>query len=124
MNAAAQVLAVLQGLTLIGVGTLEAFFYKNPRFYGMFLIKPDEMKAVRLWVVNVGVENILVGLACILGVILLPIEETVGRTLIFAVCALHIVMGPVLVITDRRLWKSGIAEAGLPILVIVVALAF
>jgi hypothetical protein len=33
-------------------------------------------------------------------------------------------MGPVLVITDRRLWKSGIAEAGLPLLVIIVALAF
>ena len=124
MNAAAQVLAVLQGLTLIGVGTLEAFFYTNPRFYGMFLIKPEEMKAVRLWTVNVGVENILVGLACLLGVILLPIDETVGRTLIFAVCALHLIMGPVLVITDRRLWKSGIAEAGLPLLVIITALAF
>ena len=124
MNAVAQVLAVLQGLTLIGVGTLEAFFYRNQRFHGIFLIQPNEMKAVRLWVVNVGIENILVGLACILGVILLPVDETVGRTLVFAVCALHLIMGPVLVITDRRLWKSGIAEAGLPLLVIIVALAF
>jgi uncharacterized membrane protein len=124
MNAVAQVLAVLQALTLIGVGALEAFFYRNQRFYGIFLIKPEDYQAVRLWVVNVGVENILVGLGCLLGVILLPVDETVGRTLILAVSTLHLVMGPTLAITEPKLWRGAVAEGGLGLLVIVTALAF
>lgn len=124
MNAVAQVLAVLLGLTLISVGVLEAFFYRNQRLHGIFLIDPAEYKAVRLWVVNVGVENILVGLACLLGVILLPVNETVGRTLVLAVSVLHLIMGPTLAITEPRLWKSSIAEGGLALLVIVAVLVF
>jgi uncharacterized membrane protein len=61
MNLIAQILAVLVGVMLIGVGVLEVFFYRDQRFSKIFLIKPQDVDAVRLWTVNVGFYNILMG---------------------------------------------------------------
>ncbi len=49
MGTVAQVLAVITGIVLIVVGLLEAFRYKDQRLYPLFLIKPEDTAAVRLW---------------------------------------------------------------------------
>ena len=119
MNKVAQVLAVLEALTLIAVGVLEAFFHRSPELYGIFLIEPEEYDAVRLWTVNVGFYNLLMGLALIVGVVLVNRSHVVaGRAIVLTISAMHVVLGIVLVITEPQLWLNGVGEAGLAIGVI------
>lgn len=123
MNAVAQVLAVLVGVLVISVGVLEAFFYRDQRFYSMFLIRPEDQRAVRLWVVNQGFYNMVLGAGAILGVILLQTTDPlIGRTLIFYVCAANVILGIVLVVSNRKLWRGSIGQSGLPLATIIVAL--
>ena len=125
MNAVAQVLAVVEGLVLIAVGMLEAFQYRNPRWYRMFLIDPRDYAAVRLWTVNVGFYNAVMGVGLLVGVVLLWVgDPVVGRTLVYFICAAHVVLGAVLAISEPRLRSSAILQSGLPLLVIVVGFAF
>ena len=120
MNKVAQVLAALEALTLIAVGVLEAFFYRSPELYGIFLIEPGDYDAVRLWTVNVGFYNMLMGLALIVGVVLREPIAGRGRPRDRAhhLSAMHVVLGIVLVITEPALWLNGVGEAGLAIAVI------
>ncbi|WP_411720608.1 DUF1304 family protein [Mycetocola sp.] len=125
MNAVAQVLAVLVGITLIAVGVLEAFFYRDQRFHSLFLIKPQDAAAVRLWTMNVGFYNMVFGLAILVGVVILNVgDSTVGRTLVYMVCASHVILGIVLAFVEPKLWRNAVGQALLPSLVIVVALLF
>jgi uncharacterized membrane protein len=125
MNAVAQVLAVIEGITLIGVGVLEAFFYRNQRFHSIFLIKPQDAAAVRLWTMNVGFYNMVFGLAILVGVVTLNVGDlTVGRTLVYMVCVSHVILGIVLAFVEPRLWRNAVGQAVLPLLVILVALLF
>jgi putative membrane protein len=125
VNAVGLVLSVLVGLMLIAVGVLESFFYRDQRFRSIFLIRPADYDAVRLWVVNVGVYNMLMGLTCLLGVLIVNVgDQTVGRTLILAVCAMHVVLGITLLVTQRDLWRNAVGETILPLAVIVAALAW
>jgi putative membrane protein len=115
MNGLATVLALLQALTLVVVGVLEAFRYRDERWYSIFLIRPQDQEAVRLWVVNVGFYNILMGLACVVGVWLARWgdQEEAGRAIVIALSAMHVVLGIVLLVTERRLWRNSAGEAGL-----------
>ncbi|WP_210480217.1 DUF1304 family protein [Naasia sp. SYSU D00948] len=123
MNVVAQILAVLLGLTGIGVGILESFFYRHPRLFPIFRIRPEDRRAVRLWVVNQGFYNMVFGLGSILGVILVNTGEVVvGRTLVLFVAACHIVLGIVLGVSEPKLWRSAAGQAGLPVLVIAATL--
>jgi putative membrane protein len=125
VNAVAQVLSVLVGLTLIAVGVLETFFYRRRRLHPIFLIRPADYDAVRMWVRNVGVYNMLMGLACPLGVLIVNVADpTVGRTLVLAVCAMHVVLGLTLYLTERRLWVSALGESLPPLAVIVLIVAW
>ena len=123
MNVVAQVLAVLVGVILIVVGVLEAFFYRNPRFYSIFLIRPEDASAVRLWVTNLGFYNIIFGLACLAGVVLLNADQAdAGRALVFMVCISHVVLASVLAIVEPTLWRNSLYEGVLPLLVLAAAL--
>ena len=125
MNVIAQGLAVLEGLTLIVVGVLEAFFYRNQRFHSIFLIEPKDTAAVRLWTMNVGFYNMVFGLAILIGVVLLNVgDPTAGRTLVYLVCASHVVLGIVLAILEPRLWRNAVGQTSLPLLILVLALLF
>lgn len=120
MNAVAQVLAALLGIVLIGVGSLEAFQYRNQRWYSMFRIRADEADAVRLWVVNLGFYNIVYGLGAIAGVVLtLTGLVAAGKGIVIFVCISHIVLAIVLLVVDRSLWRNSVYEAILPIAVLV-----
>ncbi len=123
MNIVAQVLAVLLGVMLIGVGILESFFYRHPRLYPLFRIRPEDRRAVRLWAVNQGFYNMTFGVGSILGVVLVNAGQVVpGRTLVLFVAACHIVLGIVLGVSEPKLWRSAVGQAGVPVLVIVVTL--
>ncbi|MGR0218347.1 DUF1304 family protein [Agromyces sp. ZXT2-6] len=120
MNTVAQVLAALMALTLIVVGVLETFFFRSPELYPIFLIEPGEYDAVALWTRNVGVYNILMGIAIVVGIVLVRRGQVAaGRALVLAFSAMHVVLGITLVITAPELWLSGLSEAGLALAVVI-----
>lgn len=124
MGTLEQVLAVITGVILISVGLLEAFRYKDQRLYPIFLIKPEDTAAVRLWTVNVGFHNMVWGLFGIAGVVLVNAGEvTVGRTIVTMMCIAHVIEGIVLIISERRLWLSGIGQAFLPAVILLLMFA-
>ena len=119
MNKVAQVLAVLEALTLIAVGVLESFFLRSSELYPIFLIEPDEYEAVALWTRNVGVYNMLMGVAIIVALVLVHrAQVAAGRAIILTICAMHLVLGVSLVITAPELWLSAVFEFGLALAVI------
>ncbi|MFE5670459.1 DUF1304 family protein [Agromyces sp. NPDC056523] len=119
MNPVAQVLAALEALTLIAVGVLETFFFRSPELYPIFLIEPDEHEAVALWTRNVGVYNMLMGLAIVVALVLVHrAQAAAGRAIILTICAMHLVLGISLVVTAAELWLSAIFELGLALAVI------
>ena len=119
MNKVAQVLAVLEALTLIAVGVLESFFFRSPELYAIFLIEPDEYDAVALWTRNVGVYNMLMGVAIIVALVLVHrAQVAAGRAIILTISAMHVVLGVSLVITAPELWLSAVFEFGLALAVI------
>jgi uncharacterized membrane protein len=124
MNAVAQILAVLLGLLLIGVGILESFFSRNPRLYPIFRIRPEDRRAVRLWTLNQGFYNMVYGVGAIVGVILVNAgQETVGRTLVLFTAVSHVVLEIVLVVSEPKLWRGAVGQAGVAALVLVATLA-
>src|SRR5512134_1435858 len=111
MNRAAQVLAALEALTLIVIGVLESFFYRTPELYAIFLIEPDEYDAVALWTRNVGVYNMLMGAAIIVGVVLVHrAQVAAGRAIVLTISAMHLVLGVSLVVSAPELWLSAVFE--------------
>lgn len=119
MNPVAQVLAALEALTLITVGVLETFFFRSPELYPIFLIESDEYEAVALWTRNVGVYNMLMGLAIVVALVLVHrAQVAAGRAIILTICATHLVLGVSLVVTAPELWLSAVFEFGLALAVI------
>lgn len=119
MKPVAQVLAALEALTLITVGVLESFFYRSPELYAIFLIEPEEYDAVALWTRNVGVYNMLMGLAIVVALVLVHRSQAVaGRAIILTISAMHLVLGVSLVVTAPELWLSAVFEFGLALAVI------
>jgi len=123
MNLATQIAAVFMGVTLMTVFVLESFFYRRPELHSIFLIEPGQEATVRLWVVNQGFYNSFFGVAAIAGVVLARVgQEDIGTTLVVFTSVSMIISGMVLLVTERRLWRSSIAQA-LPPTVALAALA-
>jgi putative membrane protein len=123
VNAVAQVLAVLDGILLIGVGIVESFFYRDRRFYPFFRIREEDQAAVRVWAVNQGFYNMVFGVGLLLGVVLVNTGAgTAGRTLVLFAAACHVVLGIVLIVSEPRLWRGGVAQSGLAALVLIATL--
>jgi putative membrane protein len=121
MSALAQVLAVVISLVLIVMWVLEAFFHDRPALYPILLISPGDVPAVRMWAVNVGFYNLCFGLVGLVGVALLHVgDPVVGRALVLVLCATQVVLGAVLYVSERRLWRSALGQ-GIPPLVALVA---
>ena len=119
MSTVIQVLALITGITLITVGLLEAFRYTDQRLHPIFLIRPEDTSAVRLWTINVGFYNIVWGLFGISGVVLANAGQvTVGRTIVAMMSIAHAILGVVLIISEPRLWISGIGQAFLPAVIL------
>lgn len=114
MNTLAQTLAGLMALVLIVMWVLEAFFYRARALYPIFLIEPDEVKAVRMWAINVGYYNLCYGVGILTGLWLVNFGNVdAGRVLVIFCLASHVLLGLVLVVTTPKLWLSSVGESGL-----------
>ena len=123
MTGLIQVLGVIFGILLILVGILESFFFRDQHFHRLFLIKPEDTDAVRMWTFNLGFYNTIWGVGAIAGaVMLMGAEPTAGRALLLFTCLGHVFLGIILVLSERRLWASAIAEALLPAVIAVLLL--
>lgn len=121
MSTTAQVLAVVIGVTLVVVFVMEAFLYRHPKLYPLFLVKPDDFDAVRMWTVNMGFYNLTTAIALFAGVALVRTDYVAqGEALIVFTAAQHVFMAVVLVASQRKLWLNSIME-GLPAAVLLVA---
>jgi putative membrane protein len=115
MNLVTQIAALFMGLSLVVVFVLESFLYRRQALHPIFLIEPGEEAAVRLWVVNQGFYNFFFGVAAIGGVTIARLgEETVGTTLVVFTSVSMVISGMVLLVTERRLWRSSILQASPP----------
>ena len=115
MTGLIQVVGVIFGVLLILVGILESFFFRDQRLHPLFLIEPEDTDAVRLWTFNLGFYNMIWGVGAIIGAIILAgPEPAAGRTLLLFTCLGHGLLGIILVLSERRLWASAVAEALLP----------
>ncbi len=124
MNGVAQVLAVLVGVTLVVMFVLEVFFHGRRALYPIFLIRPADVPAVRMWAVNVGCYNLCYGIGALVGVAMLQWGDVdVGRALVLFTCASHVFLGLVLFLSERRLWLSALGESLPALAVVVLALA-
>jgi putative membrane protein len=122
MNWIAQVLAVVVGVIVIVVGALESFQFRNPRYYKLFLIREQDWDAVRLWVVNLGFYNMVLGLGILAGVVVVNVGDvTVGATMVIFGCAVHVIQGVVLGVTEHKLISSGVSQSVPPLLGILLA---
>ena len=120
MTLTAQVLAGLMALTLLVIGALETFFFRNAALHPIFLIEPDEYDAVALWTRNVGVYNMLMGIGIVVAIVLVRRGQVAaGRALVLAFSLMHVVLGITLVITAPELWLSGLSETGLALAVVI-----
>lgn len=114
MSTAAQVLAVVIAATLVMVWVMESFLYRHPRLYPLFLTKPADFDAVRLWTVNMGFYNLTTAVALVAGVVLVQNgHEPQGEALVIFTAAQHSFMAVVLVVSQPKLWLNAVME-GVP----------
>ena len=118
-----QVLAVVIGVILVLVWALEIFFYRHPRLYFMFLIKPADYEAVRLWRICIAYYNLTTAAALFIGAYLLETSHPdAGQALILFTACQHIFLAVVMLITQPRLWLNTLMEA-LPNAILLIAYA-
>jgi uncharacterized membrane protein len=114
MSAAVQVLAIAIAIMLTVVFVMEAFLYRHPRLYPMFLTRPSDFGAVRLWTVNMGWYNLTTAAALVIGVVLARTGHLPqGEALVVFTAAQHTFLAVVLVVSERRLWLNSLLE-GVP----------
>ena len=114
MSTAAQVLACVIAFMLVVVWVMESFLYRHPRLYPLFLTKPGDFDAVRLWTVNLGFYNLTTAAALVAGVVLVQTgHEPQGEALIIFTAAQHTFLSVVLVVVQPKLWFNTLLE-GVP----------
>ena len=114
MSTAAQVLACAIAFMLAVVFVMESFLYRHPRLYPMFLTKPGDFDAVRLWTVNLGFYNLTTAVALVAGVVLARTgHEPQGEALVVFTAAQHMFLAVVLLVTQPKLWLNTLLE-GVP----------
>ncbi len=107
-----QVLAVVIGVILVLVWALEIFFYRHPRLYFMFLIKPADYDAVRLWRICIAYYNLTTAAALFIGAYLLETSHPdAGQALILFTACQHIFLAVVMLIVQPELWLNTLMEA-------------
>ena len=120
MSTAAQVLAIAIAVMLGVVFVMEAFLYRHPKLYPMFLTKPGDLDAVRMWTVNMGWYNLTTAVALVAGVVLVRTDHVPeGEALVIFTAAQHTFMAVVLVISQPKLWFNTLLE-GVPASVLLV----
>ena len=119
MSVIAQVFVVLAGLFHVAVFVMESLLFRRPSTYRRFLIKDDaEAAVVQPWAFNQGFYNLFLA-AGALGGLILGGERGDGIALFSCACMAG--AGAVLYGTDRRMLRAALAQAGPPIIALVLA---
>jgi len=123
MGTTEQVLAVIIGVILVAVCIMELFFYRHPRLFFMFLIKPSDEAAVRLWRICIAFFNLTTACALFIGAYLLSTSHPdAGKALILFTAGQHIFLSVVMLITQPKLWLNSIMEAAPNLILLAFAL--
>jgi Protein of unknown function (DUF1304) len=122
MSTTVQVLAIIIGVILTVVWALEIFFYRHPRLYFMFLIKPADYDAVRLWRISIAYYNLTTAAALFIGAYLADSHPDAASALILFTACQHVFLAVVMLITQPKLWLNSIMEA-LPNVILLIAYA-
>ena len=118
MNEIALVLAVAEGLLLLGVGWLEAFGSRTDLFRRTFGVRQEHLPVLRVWLVNQGFYNIVFGLGFLVGVVVtIAADPDAGRLLLVVLASAQVVLGIVLLRTEPRLWRAAAVQTLLPLAV-------
>jgi len=113
-------LAIFIAVMLTVVFVTESLLYRNPRLYPLFLIRKDDLGAVRMWTVNMGFYNLTTAAALVAGVVLVRTGHLPqGEALIIFTAAQHVFMAVVLVVSQRQLWLNALME-GIPAAVLLI----
>ncbi|WP_157630737.1 DUF1304 family protein [Kribbella catacumbae] len=122
MGTGVQVLAVVIGVILVTVWAMELFFYRHRRLYFMFLIKPDDYDAVRLWRISIAYFNLTTAAALFIGAYLLETNHPdAGQALILFTACQHVFLAVVMLVTQPKLWLNSVMEAVPNLVLLVVA---
>jgi len=126
MNLLSQIFAGATALALISVGLLEIVSHGDRRFYRIFLIKPEDVPAVRMWAMNIGAYNIAFALGIVTGLWMLNFsgDDASGSAIVIFCCTAQVLLGIWLWITEKRLLTSAIGQALGPGLALVFYLFF
>lgn len=126
MNLLSQIFAGATALALIVVGLLEIFAHGDRRFYRIFLIKPEDVQAVRMWAMNIGAYNITFALGILTGLWMVNFtgDPASGSAIVIFCCTAQMLLGIWLWITEKRLLTSAIGQALGPGLALVFYLFF
>lgn len=120
MSTAVQVLAVVIAALLAMVWVMESFLYRHPRLYPLFLTRPADFDAIRLWTVNLGFYNLTTAVALVAGVVLARSGHVdAGQALVVFTAAQHTFLSIVLVVVERKLWLNTLME-GIPALALLI----
>lgn len=113
MNLLSQIFAGATALALFSVGLLEIFLHGDRRFFRIFLIKPDDVPAVRMWAMNIGAYNIAFALGITAGLWMVNFsgDAAGGSAIVLFCCASQFFLGIWLWITEKRLLISAIGQA-------------
>jgi putative membrane protein len=126
MNAVAQVFAVITGLVHLWAFLMESVLFRRPAVHRVFLVRSEEVPAVRLWAFNQGFYNLFFAAGAIGGVVVLHTGDVdVGRTLVLFTCGSMFLAGIVLFVSDpRRARLGGVFGQALPPLIALIAAQF
>ncbi|MEV4953759.1 MULTISPECIES: DUF1304 family protein [Paenarthrobacter] len=125
MNLLSQVLAGATALALISVGLMEIFRHGDQRLHRIFLIEPQDVRAVRMWAMNVGAYNVTFGVGMAVGLWMVNFGNPAGgAAIVLFCCASHVFLGFWLWVTEKRLLLSAIGQALFPGLAVIFYLLF
>ncbi|MBD0839955.1 DUF1304 family protein [Streptomyces sp. TRM68416] len=124
MNLVSQVFASLTALIHIVVGLVERFGYTRPAVRVFLTKSAADAPEVTVWRSGVAVYNVLLGLGLVAGVIALHTgDTTVGRTLIFYLCAFLIASAVLFWVSFPKLWQGALSQGVPPAVVLLAAAA-
>jgi putative membrane protein len=123
MSAVTQIFAVLAGLVHVAAFVMESLLFRRPAVQRLFLGHDRVEPGVYLWAFNQGFYNLFVAAGAIGGVIAYHLADaTVGKALTLYACAFMVGAGVVLYVSDRRLWRGAVGQAGPPLIALLGAL--
>jgi len=88
VNGVAQIAALIGALAYLVAAPVEMFFFNRPAAQKFLHVQADNLADVRMWAFVVGFRNMLVGIATIIGLIMLHNGNAeTGEILVLTACA-------------------------------------